>query len=203
MRLFNRSPQRILFGNQELTNFIAHNFRKYGKSGAYTLWDFSQKTKGGLWVGYGKRIHNIWHDDGEEWLAKAVFSRNDGVALFNQIYIGLDNRTSPGETNNLGNLSGEPTSNGYSRQAVDTTTGTPNDWTASLTGGDWQAASAQQTFSASGGSWGPVQQAWLTDKNTATSGKYLICTAALSTSRTLNDGDSLKVTYTISFKEPA
>lgn len=105
-------------------------------------------------------------------------------------YLRLYNDT-PTETDTLTALTGEPTTNGYAAQQITRdATGWP---TLALDSGDYQATSATKTFSAAGGSWGPVTYAVLATTNDNT-GK-LIAYAALSTSRTLASGESLQVTY--------
>jgi hypothetical protein len=97
----------------------------------------------------------------------------------------------PTETDTLGDLTGEPTQNGYAAQTVEANaTGWP---TLALDSGDYQATSSTETFSASGGSWGPVTYCVLAT-STDGSGK-LVSYVALSQSRTLNSGESLQVTY--------
>ena len=65
--------------------------------------------------------------------------------------------------------------------------------TLALDAGDYQATSKQLTFTASGGSIGPVTYAVIatTSDNTG----QLLAYAALSQSRTLASGESLTVTY--------
>lgn len=138
---------------------------------------------------------NVLHDEGEQFMLQVVFDEQQSVPT--DYYIGLDNRGSPAEGDGLTELSGEPSGNGYARQAV------PSDnvgWTVTQSAGDYQAASTTETFTASGGAWGAVQQMFLCNTVTGTAGK-LIATAALSTSRTLQDGDSLQTDITIKLSE--
>jgi hypothetical protein len=89
---------------------------------------------------------------------------------------------------------GEPSTNGYASQEI---ARSAVGWTnLGLDAGDGQATSAAKTFSASGGSWGPVHCAILTNAQTGTTGK-VFSYIALSTGRTLNDGESLQVIYRI------
>jgi hypothetical protein len=105
-------------------------------------------------------------------------------------YLRLFNDT-PAETDTLGSLTGEPTENGYTAQTVE---GSGTGWpTLALDSGDYQATSSTETFTASGGSWGPVTYCVLAT-STDGSGK-LVSYVALSTSRTLASGESLQVTY--------
>jgi len=138
---------------------------------------------------------NVLHDEGEQFMLQVVFDEQQTVPA--NYYIGLDNRASPAEADTLVSLSAEPSGNGYARQPV------PSDnvgWTVSMSAGDYQAASTTETFTASGGAWTAVQQMFLCTTVTGTAGK-LVATAALSTSRTLQDGDSLQTDITIKLSE--
>ncbi len=117
-----------------------------------------------------------------------VTLRNGTAAT--QFYLRLYNDT-PTETDTLALLTGEPSTNGYAACLVErSNTGWP---TLALDSGDYQATSSTETFSASGGSWGPVTYCVLATTSD-TSGK-LISYVALSQSRTLQSGESLQVTY--------
>ncbi|NIQ81577.1 MAG: hypothetical protein GTN93_26490 [Anaerolineae bacterium] len=138
---------------------------------------------------------NILHDEGEQFILQVVFSEEQSPPT--DYYIGLDNRASAAEADTLVDLVSEPSGNGYARQAV------PSDntgWTVSQDAGDYQAASTTETFTASGGTIGPVQQMFLCTVATGTAGK-LIATAALTASRTLQDQDSLETDITIKLSE--
>lgn len=142
-----------------------------------------------------EQCHNIFHDEGEEYLVKVAFSEELAVPASH--YIGLDNRGTLAEADTLSSLSGEPSGNGYARQAVATNN---TDYTCSQDSGDWQAATKTVTFTASGGSIGPVQNCFLTDASSGSTGD-LYCSLALSQSRTLADGESLDVGMTIKVSE--
>jgi hypothetical protein len=112
-------------------------------------------------------------------------------------YLGLTDTTSTcsiTDTTTLGTLpASEPSTNGYARQLIErSATGWP---TLALDSGDFQATSSTETFTASGGSWGPVYCAFIATTTDGT-GK-LISYAALSTGRTLASGESLQITYKI------
>ena len=138
--------------------------------------------------------HNNLADEGEQFFLD-VFLR--AATAPTQFYIGLADSTSTCSIVDTDTLTlasaGEPSTNGYARQLVErSATGWP---TLALDAGDYQATSSTETFSASGGSWGPVYCAFLgtTVDNT---GK-LIAYAALSTGRTLADGETLQITYRV------
>ncbi len=108
-------------------------------------------------------------------------------------YIALYNDTIV-DTDTLSTVTGEPSTNGYARQLVErSATGWP---TLALDSGDYQATSSTETFTASGGSWGPVTYAALVTASSGTTGT-LVSYAALSQSRTLASGESLQVTYRV------
>ena len=160
-----------------------------------SFWKVKHLDKEGrvLWEDFGP---NVFHDGGEEWLCKVAFSEAATVPV--NFYIGLDNRTSAAEADTLASLSGEPSGNGYSRQAV---ASNATDWTVSQDGGsgDWQALSKTVTFTASGGSIGPVKQMFLATSSDGSG--VLICTRPLSQTRTLADGESLQCSMYIRIGE--
>lgn len=133
-------------------------------------------------------MSNILHDEGEIAILSAYFDTD--LATYGappaNLYLGLDNRTTPAEADTLASLSGEPSGNGYARVAVPTTTG----FTIAASAPYNQATSSTVAFTASGGSIGPVKNRFLCTVVSGTSGK-LIATVALSTTRTLNATDTL------------
>lgn len=139
------------------------------------------------------RRPNIWHDEGEQDMCEVYFEDAAGNAT---LYLGLDARASLAEADTLTSLTSEPSGNGYARQTITAAT----DWTVSQDSGDYQAASATQTFTASGGAWGAVTKMFLCDVSTGTAG-LLLCSLALTASRTLQDGDSLQADITIKISE--
>lgn len=134
-----------------------------------------------------EQIRNAFADEGEQ-LILDVFLR--GATAPTQFYLRLYNDT-PVETDGLASLTGEPSGNGYAPALIErSATGWP---TLALDSGDYQATSKAVTFTASGGSIGPVTYAVIATSSDNT--LKLIAYAALSQSRTLADGESLTVTY--------
>ena len=91
----------------------------------------------------------------------------------------------------------EPSGNGYARQTV-ASDGT--DFPVAIDAGDYQAKTKTVTFTASGG---PIPAAGTIDwmfLDTGGAGK-LIAAAALSTARTISDGDSLNTDIAIKASE--
>ncbi len=133
---------------------------------------------------------NALADEGEQDMLSVYF--RGGTAPTN-FYIGLLNST-PTDTTTLATMTGEPSGNGYARSLVErNSTGWP---TLALNSGDYRAVSSTETFTASGGTIGPVTYAFLTTVVSGTSGLFLVYNA-LSTSRTLASGESLDVTMRI------
>lgn len=155
------------------------------------------------WIGewhfehYDKNNKLIWEDTISNALAQEGGQSFLDSYLRNQnhpptFYIRLFNDT-PVKTDALSDLVNEASGNGYAAQEVPRTT---SGWVSlALDAGDYQAVSSQETFSASGGSWGPVTYAVLAT-TTDNSGEH-IAFVALSQSRTINDGESLKVTIKV------
>ncbi len=130
---------------------------------------------------------NALADEGEQLFLDVALR---GATAPANTYLRLYNDT-PAETDTLATLTGEPSGNGYSAQALTSNdTGWP---TLALDSGDYMATSAAKTFTASGGTIGPVT--YLALATTSDNTGKLISYAALSATRTLTAGDSLQVTY--------
>ena len=147
------------------------------------LYEFEHRDKDGKlidkWV-----VENALADEGEQNMLDAYLRGQNAPTTF---YLGLYNDT-PLETDTMADLVGEPTGNGYARQEVErSAVGWP---TLALDSGDYMATSKQVTFSATGGSWGPVTYMVLTTTASGTAGK-LIAYVALSQSRTLQSSETL------------
>ena len=164
--------------NQENVQLAAREFGYF---------DFRAYDKDGNLLWSELNVPNDLADEGE-YAFLDVYLRAGTAPT--QFYIRLYNDT-PVETDTLTLLTGEPTTNGYAAQLVErSATGWP---TLALDTGDYQATSSQKTFSATGGSWGPVT--YCVGATTSDNTGKLIAYAVLSQSRTLNDGEQLKVTY--------
>jgi hypothetical protein len=134
-------------------------------------------------------VENALLDEGEQ-MVLDVFLR--GATAVSSFYLGLCNST-PGETDTLNTLSNEASGNGYARIAIEhSNVGWP---TLALDSGDFMATSKTVSFLATSNSIGPVTSAFLCTSSDNT-GK-LIATAALSTTRTLANTDTLQVTYRV------
>lgn len=126
---------------------------------------------------------NALTNEGEQDILAVYFAKSKSAPT--NFYIGLINDAGIAETDTLATMAGEPSGNGYARSEC--TFGTP-----ALDAGDYESVSTTETFTASGGSIGPVTHAFLTNAASGTSGLFLVY-VALSATRTLLDGDSLQV----------
>ena len=141
-------------------------------------------------------IHNLLHTDGESFVLRAVFSGgqiNSVIPAF--YYMGLDNRSEIVAANTLDSLVAEPTTDGYLRQAISSA----GDFIVTLEGANYRATSPIVAFRAQGGSWGPVQNVFLT--NTATASGILISSAALDAGVTVADGDQVTMRIGLVLKD--
>jgi hypothetical protein len=151
---------------------------------------------------------NILHDAGEQYILSAVFATtysNYGAAL-SALFLGLDNRTTLAEADTLATLTGEPSAGGYARKSISTAgTGAGGQpFVLSQPGAYYIATSATQTWTASGAAYGTVRNRFLASDLTAvTDGDddHLLASLALSTPRTINDGDTLNTNLAIGLSE--
>ena len=96
-------------------------------------------------------------------------------------------------TDTLSTMLGEPSGNGYAAQTLErSSVGFP---TKELNEGVYRLVSKTITFTASGGSIGPVNTAVLATSNTVSANDKLIAFRALAMTRTILDGDSLTVQF--------
>ncbi len=177
--------------------FISAEKFGYGKkepnpSGIFPHWDGTWEFKHlnikgeVIWEHVAK---NALADEGGESILDTYLRGQNAPSTY---YVRLFNDT-PTVTDSLGALANEPSTNGYAPQEITRNT---SGWVSlALDSGDFQATSSEETFSASGGSWGPVTFAVLATTS-GNAGKH-VAFVALSTPRTLADGESLKVTLKV------
>lgn len=148
-----------------------------------------------LWEAHN--IRNVLHNVGQQFILNAVFLGGgpSNTILPSSFFFGLDNRPSQAVTDTMSSLVSEPTTHGYTRQSVSAT----NQFAISLTGGSYQILSPILTFSASGGSWGPVTTLFLTDKSD-NSGS-LIASVALPTATTVAAGQTIAMKMGLSLQD--
>ena len=153
------------------------------------IWNFEYRDKdGNLKEAWSSQ--NALADEGESSMLDTYFRATNSPTTF---YLRLFNDT-PVETDALSNLTGEPAST-YEYAAQELTRNATGFPTLELDSGDYQVVSKQVTFTATGGSWGPVTYAVLAT-STDSSGK-LIAFNELSSAKTLASGETLKVTLTL------
>lgn len=131
---------------------------------------------------------NALADEGEIDILDVYF---DDVAVRTTLYLRLYNDT-PIETDTLATLTGEVTGTGYTGVAV--TRGT--DWSQPTAAGG--TVTGTKTFTA-GGTWTAATNLILATVQTGTAGLHLAW-AALSATRTLQNGDSLDTTLTVTLE---
>lgn len=144
-----------------------------------------------------KNILNMLHNDGEEFVLRSIFlgGKTNNAYIPNYYYFGLDNRVSLAASDIMTSLVSEPTTSGYTRVAVAST----SNFTLGTNETNTQISSPIVTFRAVGGSWGPVKNLFLTDASDNTG--YLISSVALASSVTLNDGESINLRMSITLKD--
>ena len=138
-----------------------------------------------------ENIHNILHQQGELLILNTLFLGDPAPSSY---YVGLDNRANLNFTDTLLSLVDEPSGNGYARQQI-----LPAQFVLSLTSGsNYQISGPIINFTASTGSWGPVQNLFLTNVAVGTGGT-LISSVRLSQSLTLSPPNiaSLKFSFAL------
>lgn len=127
-----------------------------------------------------------WVDAGENRVANQLFG---ATAVDTTLYIGIytSPTTEPGETAVINDLT-EPSGSGYARIAL--TRGT---WVVSGSA----ATYAQQTFAASGGSWGACYGYFVATSSAGTGGALMYVEQFSSGPYSIGDGDSIKITPSV------
>lgn len=151
--------------------------------GLMEIVEFTHFGKQGEILYREKNIKNMMHVGGEDFVLKVLFA---GKTLPTNYYLGLDSRSSLEFSTLLSNLSGqEPTLSGYQRQAVLSSSFSITD----LSNGHKQANSPIVLFKATGGSWGPVKNIFLSTSLGYDPTAYLISSATLGNNITVSDGE--------------
>jgi hypothetical protein len=147
-----------------------------------------------------KNLYNILHSGAEQYFLEALF-RNpaDGTIPPEYYYLGLDARTSLLTSDTMSSIIDEPSSNGYFRQLVSSKPNQSTGWSIISSDGYSKALCSVVTFSAAGGSWGPVTTLFLTTKNNNTG--VLISSASLSDEAYLEDGDSINLRMVMTLRD--
>jgi len=161
--------------------------------GLLKIYDIQLISKTGAVIWETHDLLNTLHGGGELFLLTAVFSDKSVIPV--NFYFGLDNRTSITANQTMSSISGEPTTNGYSRQAVSP----GGQFQVELSGSHYVAKAPITIFSANGGSWGPVKTLFLTNK--ADNSGYLIASVLLTSPVTIQDGSTLNVRMGLGLKD--
>lgn len=132
-------------------------------------------------------IFNIFHAGGQQFLLSMAFNTASAITPPPNYYLGLDNRATLSLSDTLASIFHEPTTNGYTRQTVNSLVGFAIELESN---GNYVAQSGTVTFTAAGGSWGPVQNLFLSTISGNATG-YLLSSAILGAARTVNNGESL------------
>jgi hypothetical protein len=144
-------------------------------------------------------LYNLLHLDGEEFILRAAFVGGQvSDVIPSNYYLGLDNRSILQASDNILSLIGEPVGNGYSRQPISSS----GDFT--VTNEDnthFKAISPIVAFIATGSSWGPVQNLFITNRGD-TSGS-LISSVNLGTGITVAAGDSVSLRIAMTLRDCA
>ena len=143
-----------------------------------------------------ENLKNMIHTQGEAFLLNCLF--NGGISntyIPSVYYFGLDNRATINASNTMASISGEPAIHGYSRRGVSSS----GQFNVTMVSGVYQAQCPILSFQASGGSWGPVNNLFLTNKSDYTG--TLISTVRLSSPITLNNGNSVNLKMALALKD--
>lgn len=152
-------------------------------------------SKNGDVLWQNSHLLNVIHKQGCEFMSKALFN-SSSVPIPDIYYFGLDNRSSISFDDTMTTIadSDEPVFNGYARQTADPS---GSDFNVFFADGFYQAESPIISFFASNGSWGPVNNLFLTNENGY--GGYLISSVPLEQSLTMNDGELINLKMIIGF----
>ena len=153
-----------------------------------------QHVRGGKVTWEDRTDNNLLHDGGEEYFLQCLFE-NDGSLLPTSYYVGLDARSELANADTMDDLVDEPASNGYIRQTL----GIDGGWSVTLVSGVYRAIGQILTFSATGGDWGPVTKMFLT--NESDDSGVLISSVPLSSTLTVEDGDSVNMRMSMSLRD--
>lgn len=159
-----------------------------------------QHLRDGKVIWEAKNLPNTFHLDGEEFMLTTNFKSTGGITVPSFYYLGLDNRSTVLNTDNMASVTSEPTGNGYSRQPISSATGfTIEQYTRLDASVHWQAISSIVAFSASGSQWGPVTNVFLTNAIDGTG--YLISTAPLGVTRNVEPGEAITFRFALSLAD--
>lgn len=162
----------------------------------FSVWDVRCYAPDGSLMWEELNIPNMLQDEGELFILEVVFTQ--GASVPAAYYLGLDDRPTLTETDTLATVAAtEPVGDGYARQAVNSDA---VDWTITQDAGDYQAASKTVTFTAAGGTIGPVKNLFLCNVASGTVGS-LIASVELSQQRTMPNAFALEASMIVKLTE--
>ena len=161
-----------------------------------TIEEIRHLDKEGEIIWSARELLNTFHNDGEEFMLKALFSGE--LDIPDDYYFGLDKRTTIRIGDNLVSLLDEPENefNGYARQPI----AASGQFVVDTTSDHYYARGPILHFSASGGSWGPVRNLFLSTTRQSDYGGYLLASVPLSQTITVADGESISVRMGLSLR---
>jgi len=161
-----------------------------------SIWEAKFIDKNGK-LKYSFKGPNAAADEGKKAVVDS-FLINDSSAYFLEttffvgLYYGAFSRTLT-----LSTIPGEPSGNGYARQALEhSIVGWPTIEQDDL--GNWRRISREVTFTSSGGDIGPLSGAFLCTSAAATG--ILVCNYAFPVTRTVLSGESIAFTVKVKIK---
>lgn len=143
-----------------------------------------------------RNVKNVLHIQGEEFILRAAFvGGNVSTVIPATYFIGMDNREVVSDTDTMDDIFLEPSTDGYSRQPI----ASSGDFTVVEEDGHFIAVGPLIAFEATGGTWGPVQNVFLTD--TGDNDGSLISTAKLGNVVSVTDGDVLTLRISLALRD--
>lgn len=164
--------------------------------GLMTILEINQ-WHGDKLVWHKKNIKNVLHLEGESFILRAAFvGGNVSTIIPAAYYLGMDNREIVAASDTMDDIFLEPSTNGYQRQAI----ASSGDFTVVADdNGHYMAVGPLIAFEAHGGSWGPVQNVFLSD--TEDNDGSLISTAKLGTIISVGDGDYITLRLSLALRD--
>lgn len=153
-----------------------------------TILEIKHLSKDGQILWEAKNLPNTLHTDGEEYMLKAVFTGGvTNTFIPASYYFGLDNRVSILAADDMTTIStsNEPSTNGYNRASVSST----GQFSVSVSVSNNIATSPVVSFTATGGSFGPIRNMFMTDESTNSG--FLIASVPLTTQLTVSSGETI------------
>lgn len=171
--------------------------KNYNWHGLIKIQEIGHLSKTGDLLWKQNNLYNTLHLEGEEYILKVLFG---GESLPSFYLFGLDNRDSLSlaDTMNQVQNSGEPNSNGYERQSVEST---QQFEFAALESGVYTAKTPTIFFTATNASWSPVKNLFMTTEEGYDG--YLIASVPLSQQVTVLAGETIYMKMGLQLRDDA